>query len=245
MRNYLKMDSDIFFIFTVIIAISIIIYAYLKKKIDISAVLASGIVGIVVLLTLGERWNLIYLVVGFFILGNLVTKYKYSVKKKRRVAEGVRTFRNVFGNGGAATIYSLLFFLTNSQALLSGILGAMATAAADTFATEIGQAHEKNPRLITNLKRVPVGKSGAVSVPGLIGSLLGSGAISIVPVILGSNFMIFFIGIISGFIGCIIDSIMGATFERKIIDKHMTNFVATMAGGLIAVILSSWFEIFI
>lgn len=239
------MDYDIFFCATIIIAVFIIIYAHMKGKIDISAVLASGFVGTIVLITLGERWRFIYMILGFFIFGNFITKYKYSIKEKRKVAEGIRTFRNVFGNGGAATLYSLFFFVTQSPVFLFGILGAMATAAADTFATEIGQVHEKKPRLITNFKKVNVGRSGAVSTPGLIGSLIGSTLISLIPLLFGSIPQVFLIGTVSGFLGCIVDSFIGATIERKKIDKHMTNFIATFSGGAFATVLSAYSGIYI
>ncbi|RLI88378.1 MAG: hypothetical protein DRO62_03790, partial [Candidatus Altiarchaeales archaeon] len=131
---------DPYFLITVFVAIFSILYAYLKKKIDLSAVIGSGTVGFIVLFSLGDDWPLIYLILAFFGVGNFITKYRYSIKKRYRVAEGVRTFRNVFGNGGAATVFSILFFITQLPPLLLGLLGAMATASADTFATEVGQA---------------------------------------------------------------------------------------------------------
>jgi len=236
---------DPYFLITVIIAIFIILYAYWRKKIDLSAVIASGTVGFLVLFSLGDNWSLIYLILVFFGVGNFITKYKYPIKKKYRVAEGVRTFRNVFGNGGAATIFSMLFFITQLPFFLLGLLGAMATACADTFATEIGQAHEKNPRLITTLKRVKVGRSGAVSLYGLIAALIGAAIISAIPLFLGKKWAILFIGTLAGFLGCVVDSFIGATIEREKLDKHMTNFIATTSGGLIAILLGNYLGIFI
>lgn len=234
-----------YFLFTFAFAIFIIVYAYWKNKIDRSAMIASGIVGFTVLFSLGDYWHMIYLVLAFFGFGNLITKYRYSVKEKYRVEEGVRTFRNVFGNGGAATVFSILYFITQSPILLLGVVGSVATASADTFATEVGQAHERTPRLITTLKKVRVGRSGAVSSYGLIASLMGATIISLIPLFSGGSLAIFFIGISTGFIGCMIDSLIGATIERKKLDKHMTNFIATTAGGVFAVLLGNYFGIFI
>jgi uncharacterized protein (TIGR00297 family) len=232
----MMMKNLLFSFVTVFIAVFIIIYAYLKKKIDGSALIATGFVGFFVIISVGVEW--IYILLGFFVFGNLATRYKYKIKENRGVAEGVRTFRNVFGNGASATIFALFYSLLGRNPIfLFGFLGAMSTAGADTFATEIGEAHEKHPRLITNLrKKVKIGTPGAVSLPGFLGALVGATIISFIPLIFGTESIFLFAGIIASFFGCIIDSLIGATIERERIDKHMTNFFATLAGGIIAMI---------
>jgi uncharacterized protein (TIGR00297 family) len=232
-----------YFMLTVFVAVFIMFFVYWRGKIDLSALIASGIVGFLVLFSLGDYWPLIYVILVFFGVGNFITRYRHSVKKRYRVEEGVRTSRNVFGNGGAATVYSILFFITGLPVILLGVVGAMATASADTFATEVGQAHEKNPRLITNLRKVKVGRSGAVSVPGLIASFIGAAVISLIPLFAGVDWSLFSIGTFAGFLGCIVDSFIGATIERRKVDKHMTNFIATTVGGLVAILLGCYFGI--
>jgi len=223
---------------TILVAIIFLLFAYRKGKIDSSALISSGIIGFTVLFSLGDRWSYLWLILTFFFMGNLVTKYKHSRKENRDVAEGIRTWKNVFGNGGSATVFALLYWITGKEILLAGFIGAMATAAGDTFATEVGQAHEREPRLITNFRKVKVGTSGAVSLYGLIAALIGAGIISLIALILSQNLLTFAIGILSGFIGCNADSLIGATIERKRLDKHMTNFLGTLSGGVSAIILS-------
>ncbi len=222
---------------TVIIAIAFILFAYWKGKIDLSALLLSGVVGFVVLFSLGEKWPYIWLILVFFFIGNLVTKYKYSRKESNGVAEGIRTWKNVFGNGGSATIFALLYGVTGNGLFLLGFMGAMATAAGDTFATEVGEAHEREPRLITNFKKVRVGTSGAISRYGLIAALVGAGIIASIAFILEQNSSVLLIGILAGFVGCNVDSLVGATIEKRL-NKHVTNFLGTLSGGMAAVILS-------
>jgi uncharacterized protein (TIGR00297 family) len=232
---------DPFFIFTLFVSGLIISSAYWKKKIELSAVLASILVGAFALLTVGAYW--LYLILAFFVFGNIVTKFKYNVKKEKGVAEKERTFRNVFGNGGAALVFALFFVVTKHPVFLMGYLGAMAAAAADTFATEIGMVYDIEPRLITNFRRAKVGVNGAISVAGTTAAVLGAAAISLVPLFyptpgLDKN-MIFFIGTIAGVFGSFVDSFVGATIEGKLelMDNHMTNFIGTLAGGTVAVIL--------
>lgn len=235
-----------FFLFTLFFSVVIVSFAYFCGKIDSSAVLASGFVGFGVMFFLLDRWPLIYLVLAFFVLGNFVTRYRHSVKEKYDVAEGVRSFRNVFGNGGAATIFSILYFLYRFDFLLAGVVGAMAAATADTFATEIGQVYERRPRLITNLKPVAVGTSGAVSLYGFFAAFVGSFFVSLIPLVFfGSGFSIVFVGTVAGFLGCVFDSFIGATLEKRLMDTHLTNFFATSFAGVVAVFLSVYLNIFI
>ena len=232
-------SPDLFFLATIIFAVVVIFYAYHRKKIDFSALAASGVVGAVALLTVGVYW--LYLILAFFIIGNLVTKYRYSAKESLGVAEGVRTYKNVFGNGGAATVFAILYPLTGwNPILLMGFIGSMATATADTFATEVGGAHDREPRLITNLRKTKAGTSGAISLPGSIGALIGAAIISLIPLLFTVELdktLIFFTGTISGFIGCHVDSLIGATIERRKGNTHMTNFIGTLSGGITAILL--------
>ena len=229
------------YLIAIISATLIIAYAYIKRKIDTSAAAASGILGILVLISLGTNWEWFSLIIGFFIFGNLITKYKYREKRKRRVAQKVRTARNVFGNGGAAMIYAVFYGLSQNPIFLIAFLGAMATASADTFATEIGQAHEKHPRMITTLKKAEVGSNGAISISGLVAAIMGSGIIALIPLFFGEKPLVFIIGTISGFIGCNIDSLLGATIEGKRLDKHIINFLATLFGGVVAMLVYTLF----
>jgi uncharacterized membrane protein len=52
--------------------------------------------------------------------------------------------------------------------------GAIAAAAADTWATEIGAHSSERPRLITTGAPVPRGTSGALSVLGTLGGIGGA-----------------------------------------------------------------------
>jgi uncharacterized protein (TIGR00297 family) len=187
--------------------------------------------------SLSDKWFLIYLVLAFFALGNLVTRYRFSVKAEYKVAEGVRSFLNVFGNGGAATLFSIIFFFSHLELMLFGVLGAMATATADTFATEVGQAHERKPRMITSGKKVEVGTSGAVSSYGLLASFIGAFLTSLIPAFFGFGLLVVAVGTLAGFLGCVVDSFIGATLEKKLMDTHLTNFIATFCGGLFAILL--------
>jgi uncharacterized protein (TIGR00297 family) len=79
----------------------------------------------------------------------------------------------VLANGGAAALA-----LLGPEPVASGaFLGAVATAAADTWATELGLLAGQSPRLVTSLRRVPAGTSGGVTVAGLLASAAGGATV--------------------------------------------------------------------
>jgi uncharacterized membrane protein len=112
-------------------------------------------------------------------------------------------------------------------------LGAVATATADTLATEIGLLNPLPPRLITKPRQVvPPGTSGGVSVAGELATLLGTLLIGGIAAILAAPFWINLLGaslmpelagiapvtfvlvaMVGGFIGCTVDSVLGATIQ--------------------------------
>ena len=234
---------------TVAVAFSAVFYAYVKRRINRSAVAGTLTLGVLILLLFGPEFGYAGLLTlfTFFLFGNLVTRYKYEKKMALGVAEGNRGMRdinNVLGNGLSPLIFAAFYAISSYNTLfLLGFSGAVATACADTFSTEIGQADGK-PRLITTFEKVPVGTNGGVSLPGFGAAVLGSALISLV----GLTFVIsgavthtktifVIICILAGFLGCVIDSILGATLEGRnpfYVNKHHVNILATLSGGVIA-----------
>jgi uncharacterized protein (TIGR00297 family) len=234
-------------VFIALVAFSFVLYVYLKRKITTSAFIGTTVVGLLILVTVGYVGVLA--LIAFFLFGNLVTKYKYERKAMLGVAEGnkgMRDINNVIGNGLAPVIFALSYAVSRDTLFLLGFSGAVATACADTFSTEIGEA-EGNPRLITTFNKVPVGTNGGISLPGLGASLLGSFIISIVCLVFwfdlhlssGTVVLLLSICILSGFLGCLVDSVFGATVEDKDplrLNKHHVNISATLFGGIFALI---------
>ena len=237
---------------TVSVAFSFVLHAYLKRKINASAFIGTLTLGALILFLFGLEFGYVGLLAlfAFFLLGNLVTRYKYDKKLKLGVAEGnkgMRDINNVLGNGLSPLIFAVLYAISSQNTLfLLGFSGAVATACADTFSTEIGQA-EGNPRLITTLKKVPVGTNGGVSSPGFGAALLGSSLISLVCLAFVSSnvethirITFFFVCLLAGFSGCVADSFFGATVEDRNplnLNKHHVNILATLSGGIFAILL--------
>jgi uncharacterized protein (TIGR00297 family) len=123
-----------------------------------------------------------------------------------------------------------------------GYLGSMATATADTLASEIGSTYRGQPRMITTLKKVKAGTDGAISILGEAAAIFGSVAIAAVAIPLGvigpDVTVAFFLAVVGGFIGTNFDSVLGATLQqRKLLTNEGVNFFSTMAGGIVSMAL--------
>ncbi|RLF62377.1 MAG: hypothetical protein DRN31_04145, partial [Thermoplasmata archaeon] len=120
---------------------------------------------------------------------------------------------NVIANGIVPAAVALFALKFSPEKMIVPFTVAIAVATSDTFASEIGVISDK-VYLITNLKKTEVGTNGGVSWLGEAASVLGAAIISISAFILVGmepKWVVF--SIIMGFVGCQIDSVLGATLQ--------------------------------
>ena len=152
--------------------------------------------------------------------------------------EGRRTSKNVISNGVVACFMAAFggYYLP----FVGGFIGAIATATSDTLASEIGVL-DPHPRLITTFQKVDPGTNGAVSVLGTAVGIVGAAIIGIAAYLLGimpNPLLSIGVAIISGTVGCFMDSILGALFEnRHLITNEHVNLIATIVGALVGILL--------
>ena len=211
-------------------------FAFRAKTADLSGLFSAALVGIILLVFADARWFIIML--AFFILGSLATKYKFEYKKRIGVEQGrggARGYRNVFANGIVAAAAAVLFGVFQQPIFIVMYVGCVATAAADTLASEIGVTGGI-PYMITTLKKVPIGTNGGVTLVGESVALFGAIVVSLVAFLLGViSLPVVFVCAFAGFVGTNIDSLAGATVEnRGIWGNAGTNLIATIGGGLVA-----------
>jgi uncharacterized protein (TIGR00297 family) len=191
--------------------------------------------------------NWLLILVFFTIAGFLVTRYKLQEKIDKGLQEGKRgerTYKNVLANGFIpALIATVAWIMGVSQETIPAIvfLSSISVAASDTVASEIGILSDKT-KLITNLKEVPPGTNGGVSTYGTIWALLGAIGASVFGWILlfPENLIdpLILVPIIVGFLGCNVDSLIGATLERRgYIGKLGTNMISMASGAILALII--------
>jgi uncharacterized protein (TIGR00297 family) len=161
------------------------------------------------------------MLLAFFITSTLLGRLPagdHLEQRRGRERDAVQ----VMANGGVAAILALASSLPRERTrslLMVGFGGAVATAAADTWATEIGSRSGTRPRSILTLQPTAPGASGGVTVAGLVASAVAAALIGLmasarvastarhpspraIPIALG------------GFTGSLVDSVLGATVQE-------------------------------
>ena len=201
--------------------------AWKAHILDEGGAISAFLIGFATFVAPPDGWKWFIVLLLFLMVSSYMTHYKYQAKRKKGFAQekgGARGWPNVSANGVVAGLMALStpFFPQPSQELiLAAFLGAVATANADTLATEIGLLNPSDPRLITNLRKiVPAGTSGGISIFGEIATLSGALVIGVAAGLLrmtgnpGWPFSVI-IGttMIAGLVGCSVDSFIGATVQ--------------------------------
>jgi uncharacterized protein (TIGR00297 family) len=173
-----------------------------------------------------------------FLMTWVATRMGYRRKLARGLAEK-REGRNawqVLANLAVAAISSVLFSATGNRAWLIAAVAALAEAATDTVASEIGQYRGSYARMITTWESVPAGTDGGITT---LGSIAGLAAGMVIAAVATAGGMILptqrWIPVAAGFAGMLVDSLLGATLQRRgWISNQAVNFFATMAAAALA-----------
>ena len=209
---------------------------YRRKSLDLIGSAVMVIIGIIIIFSAGVNW--LFLIVLFLVMSLLATRYSKKYKMSLGEFEGRRTSKNVISNGVVACFMAA--FGGYYMPFVGGFIGAIATATADTLASEIGVL-DQNPRLITTFQKVDPGTNGAVSSLGTAIGIVGAAIIGIAAYFLGilpNPLIAIGVSVISGTVGCFMDSILGALFEnRDMLTNEHVNLIATIVGALVGILL--------
>jgi uncharacterized protein (TIGR00297 family) len=209
------------------------------------------------------NWLIVSVVLFFFITSIIFSRYRRKLKiAKLDEAEisalNLQKRRNgtqLWANGFWMAFFIFAWFLYPSDGFLIAVFAVIASAASDTWATELGSANPWKTRLITSFKKVKPGTDGGISLKGIVAALMGSAAIALFTFLDTSfyNPMTFYIVFGAGFLGCITDSYLGAIFQNRVPDKSsnnpgsengtkltnsMVNWISTGTGGMIAFVFT-------
>lgn len=210
-----------------IICATLALGAWKGRILDSGGAITAFLIGFATFVFPADGWKWFLVLLVFLMVSSYMTHYKYQIKRKKGFAQekgGARGWPNVAANGVVAGLLVLFTpFLPQEQIqlVLAAFLGAVATANADTLATEIGLLNPTDPRLITDLKKVvPAGTSGGISIFGELATLFGALLIGIAAGLLGmtgnpgwSLSVLIGTTMIAGLAGCSIDSVIGATVQ--------------------------------
>lgn len=131
---------------------------------------------------------------------------------------GARDAAQVLANGGiycAAALGASTARTSLAPLLTWGALGALAASSADTWATEIGVLSGRRPRNIVGRSFVQLGMSGGVTLPGLVGALVGASVVAVAGWYAGLPHGAALAAVGAGWAGAVFDSLLGATVQQR------------------------------
>ncbi len=213
------------------------IFAFKRDALTEEGTLTAIVIGLLVFIfpaapIHGRIW--FSLLAVFFISSFAVTKYGEAAKEavNKQFAKGsTRDLMQVFANGAGAALVAVIYYFYPLPSVFVAFAAILATVNADTWATELGVLSKSKPFLITSLKQVEPGVSGAISRFGLFASAIGAGLIAlslvalvyideiyfgteqVAAVIPGGVFNFILFITFFGIIGSILDSMLGATLQ--------------------------------
>jgi len=231
---------------SLILVATLLLVSKLRDMLDLSGLLAAMVVGLTV--SLLGHWTWLVILVVFLFVGSMATKWRFEEKRALAIQEsneGARGWRNVMANGAAASLVAIMSWFGEGDWHYLAVTCSVSVALSDTLASEIGSLDLRTRSIIT-LEAVPPGTNGGMSPTGTVAALLGAliiagGAVLLAPVFgesMGAT-SIFVTVTIVGWLGCQVDSVLGELLENKgYIGKHTVNFLATLSGVAMAVVVA-------
>src|ERR1051326_696515 len=216
------------------------IAGYLAKSVDVSGAAGGWILGTIIIVFGG--WHLYVLLLAFFVIGTAATKIGYRRKAKLGLAQekgGRRGFSHAFSNVGMAALLAIVCAMSsNSYRFWLAAAAALATATADTTASEVGQLIGRRTLLPLTLRRVPVGTEGAISIEGTLAGIVAG---FVVALIATQDARLVGLMTFSAFAGSYVESLAGSWNRNRAepVPNGALNFFNTAVGAALMLLLSS------
>ena len=211
-------------------------------------------------------WKFLLPIVLFFLTSSFLSKILNDKDQNfESFPKGSRRdLIQVYANGGIPMLISIWWLYDPSEILYIAFLASVASATADTWATEIGIYSKITPRNCISFRKLKPGVSGGVTLFVTIGSLLGAGIISLSGQFFLQSSVQTLLVLLAGFTGSILDSIIGATVQaifvcnkcggeteksqhcgnptmlesgNKMINNDMVNLLCTISGATIVILI--------
>nr|WP_230687784.1 DUF92 domain-containing protein [Hymenobacter ruricola] len=213
-------------------------YAARAGKLTTAGVWLGGALGLAIYW--GAGWAGLGLLALFFALGSAASSWRVADKRRLGLAEenkGRRTAGQVLANAGVAAALGLLSAGFPTFAPLGGLMlaGSFAAATADTLASELGNVYGRRYYNILTFRPDVRGENGVVSAEGTLLGLAGSAVVA-AAYCLGHGWgPAFGWLLVAGTVGNVVDSVLGATLERRgVLSNNAVNLLNTLAGALAA-----------
>lgn len=234
------------------LVVMLLLFSTRAKILDTNGAVAAALLGLLVG-GLGH-WTWLIILLGFLLSSHKATKWRFTEKLDLGLSEsadGHRGWTNVVANGAIPGFMCLIAMVVQEWDIMVWLFGAsVAVAAADTFASEIGSL-DPRVRMITTFKPCEQGLNGGFSPSGQLAALLGSTVVAILTFIawwltaepdspLNGPLLAVILGVV-GWIGCQIDSLLGAVLEnRGYLTKGSVNALSIGGGVVLMLTMLAW-----
>jgi len=236
----------------IVLATSFAMTAFLLNWLTLSGAQSASVLGTIAY-GLGN-WQMALLMLIFFISASLLSKDIHA-NDERLTIKFRRTSGQVWANGFWFALWLIIWFITQEIMFIAAAAASIATANADTWATEVGNKSKGTTYLITTFEKVKTNTSGGISVQGSLAAITGSLLIAFVFWITAENATIlwFLIITLAGVAGCFFDSYLGARIEgcnykvkffpkhkehTIIINNNNVNWIAVGSSSIIVLLIT-------
>lgn len=202
-----------------LLGVAIAFAGYRARALSWSGAVAAAIVGTA---AAAAGWNWAVVLIAYFGVSTLLSKL--GSRRKRAMLGGVvdktgaRDATQVMANGFPFLFCALAAaILPGADAFnwMTSAAASLAASAADTWATEIGTLVGHTPRSILTWRRMTVGESGGVTLAGSIAAVAGAAFVAAVAILAGLSPVPFPFIVLGGIAGALMDSIVGASIQRR------------------------------
>ena len=250
-----------------LLSLAIALLALWARALSWSGVIAAVIVGT---LCAQSGWTWAIALVVFFVATSAIGAIRTAERSARieSIVEksGARDAGQVLANGFVYTAAAVGHMITDDPIWAIAGFGALATAASDSWATEIGTLSRQTARSIADWRPVHPGTSGGITVTGTLAGIGGAAFISLLSLLVGFEPGLAACIFLGGVMGSTVDSVLGATAqqrrrciecgeftERRVhscggstrtvrgvsgLNNDAVNLAATLAGAVIAYLFS-------
>jgi uncharacterized protein (TIGR00297 family) len=215
---------------------------YRARTVTAAGAISGALIGIAIAIATG--WAGWALLVATFLAAAVSSRLGLRRKSLLGIAEergGRRGFGNAVANTGFACAAAMLSLAVDDRATaLLAFTAALSAGGSDTIASEIGKAWGRRTYLISTLRPVVPGTSGAMSLEGTAAGIAGAVLLGGIGVLTGLIPATTLFAVVAGAtVGSVVESLLGATLEGPgILNNDMLNFLNTAVAAAAAVAIA-------
>jgi uncharacterized protein (TIGR00297 family) len=211
---------------------------YALRTVSVSGAVAGALLGIGILMTSGwGGWALLLLTFASAVIASRLGHDRKTLLGIAEARGGRRGVGNAVANTGVAAVASIMAALTYAhEPALIAFVAALAAGGSDTVASEIGKAFGRRTFLVTNLREVPPGTPGAMSIQGTAAGLIAAFALGSAGIACGLIPIDALPAIVvAATAGSLVESLLAATLEPKgVLNNDVLNFLNTATAAFVA-----------